>query len=155
MGYTTRAGSDLIALGVSSISRVGRDFAQNLKTTSGYQDTVNQDRLPIERGLRMSDEDLFRESIIQRLMCYGGVDFGALAATHGENLLDSPAARKRLDELLGDGLITLDANHLRITPLGRFFLRNIAMVFDAYLGKPATEHAGNGTPQPLRFSRTV
>jgi oxygen-independent coproporphyrinogen III oxidase len=155
MGYTTRAGGDLISLGVSSISRVGRDFAQNVKTTGDYEAIVGRDQMPIERGLRLSDDDLFRESIIQRLMCYGDVDFAALAATHGVNLLDSPDARRRLDELLGDALVTLDHHRLRITPLGRFFLRNIAMVFDAYLGKPASHQTPGSKPQALSFSRTV
>ena len=155
MGYTTRAGSDLIALGVSSISRVGRDFAQNVKTNREYEECIDNDRLPVERGLRLSDEDLFRESIIQRLMCYGDVDLAAVEAKFGINLLASPEAKRRLDELLGDKLISLESGRLRITPLGRFFLRNIAMVFDAYLGKPITHRPPRRQGADLTFSRTV
>jgi oxygen-independent coproporphyrinogen-3 oxidase len=159
MGYTTRAGSDLLAFGVSSISRVGRDFAQNVKTTADYERIMDTDgALPIERGLRLSDDDLLRESLIQRLMCYGQVDFAALETEHGVDLLGDERTARKLDELLGDGLIDLTDRRLRITDLGRFFLRNIAMVFDAYLGKPSSEAPSNGRddkPVQLRFSRTV
>ena len=159
MGYTTRAGSDLLAFGVSSISRVGRDFAQNVKTTDDYERIVDIDgALPIERGMRLSDEDLLRESLIQRLMCYGDVDLGALETEHGINVLADPETAARLDELAADGLVDLSGRRLQITDLGRFFLRNIAMVFDAYLGKPGAEgpsNADGSKPVQLRFSRTV
>lgn len=159
MGYTTRAGSDLLAFGVSSISRVGRDFAQNVKTTAEYEQIMDTDGvLPIERGLRLSDEDLVRESLIQRLMCYGHVDFAAIEAQYGINLLGEEGTAKKLDELLGDGLIEMSGRSLHISKLGRFFLRNIAMVFDAYQGKSQggeSSAAQGGKIETPRFSRTV
>ena len=52
----------------------------------------------------------------------------------------------RLAPLAVDGLITLDDESLKVTDLGRFFLRNVAMCFDAYLDTDGEK------PQ---FSRTV
>ena len=158
MGYTTRAGSDLLAFGVSSISRVGRDFAQNVKTTDEYEQSVEGGAIPIERGMRLSDDDLLRESVIQGLMCYGRIDFAAVEARHGVDLLAGDKARRQLDELATDGLIDWQEKQLRITDLGRYFLRNVAMVFDAYPGQvppPESDAPAASKPTELRFSRTV
>jgi oxygen-independent coproporphyrinogen-3 oxidase len=150
MGYTTRAGRDLVAFGVSSISRVGRDFVQSVKETLEYSEAIDAGTLPVEIGMRLSDDDLLREHVIQSLMCYGRVDFDVVAERFGVQLLDQdPSIMPALDELAKDSLIEWEARTLRATPLGSFFLRNIAMAFDAYLGQPP---AGAGKVQ---FSRTV
>jgi oxygen-independent coproporphyrinogen-3 oxidase len=47
-----------------------------------------------------------------------------------------------------DGLMKVDGGRLCVTDLGRIFLRNIAMPFDAYLGAQQVEI------QP-RFSKTI
>jgi oxygen-independent coproporphyrinogen-3 oxidase len=154
MGYTTRAGRDLMAFGVSSISRVGRDFAQNAKTTEAHRAAVRAGRLPIERGMRLSDEDLAREAAIQSLMCYGSVDLAAVRGRTGLDLLSGPAVAERLESLRADGLVEWDHDTLSATELGRFFLRNIAMVFDAYLGRPVLEDVRGKTVQ-VRFSNSV
>jgi oxygen-independent coproporphyrinogen-3 oxidase len=47
-------------------------------------------------------------------------------------------ALQRLEPLAADGLVELRPGEIRATPLGRIFLRNIAMPFDAYLA-PTSE----------------
>jgi oxygen-independent coproporphyrinogen-3 oxidase len=49
---------------------------------------------------------------------------------------------------LDDGLITLDNDEIRVTFLGRIFIRNLAMIFDPYLEKQRLAE------QPL-FSKTL
>ena len=46
-----------------------------------------------------------------------------------------------------DGLVELASDGLRVTPRGRFFLRNVCMPFDAYLGA--------ASPDRPVYSRTV
>jgi oxygen-independent coproporphyrinogen-3 oxidase len=53
-----------------------------------------------------------------------------------------------LEELVDDGLVTFDGRVLQVTPLGRLLVRNVAMMFDAYLPR----HANDKAPT---FSRTV
>jgi oxygen-independent coproporphyrinogen III oxidase len=154
MGYTTHAGDDMLGFGVSSIGRVGRDFAQTIKTTGEYEDALEAGRLPIERGLRLSNEDLAREWVIQSIMCYGEVDLGE-AESRGVDALGDSGVRARLQELEGDGLVEWSGRTLRVTVRGRYFLRNVAMVFDAYLGRAAVLPAVNRQSVELRFSRTV
>jgi oxygen-independent coproporphyrinogen-3 oxidase len=157
MGYTTRAGCDLLAFGPSAISRVGRDFAQNVKSLEAYETAVDSGHLPIERGMRLSDDDLLREHVIQTIMCYGRVDFDKVLSMFGADLLDSDTVKRGLEAVENDGLIEWSGcgRTLKVTPRGTFFLRNIAMSFDAYLGKPAGHTVIKGTPVPLKFSKTV
>jgi len=42
----------------------------------------------------------------------------------------------RLGALHTDGLVELTPESIRVTLLGRIFIRNIGMVFDKYLQKP-------------------
>jgi oxygen-independent coproporphyrinogen-3 oxidase len=157
MGYTTRAGCDLLAFGPSAISRVGRDFAQNVKGLEDYENRVDSGRLPIERGMRLSDDDLLREHVIQTIMCYGRVDFDKVRSMFSADLLESEAVRTGLEALENDGLIswTGTGRAMKVTPRGGFFLRNIAMIFDAYLGKPTGHVVIKGAPVQLKFSKTV
>jgi oxygen-independent coproporphyrinogen III oxidase len=163
MGYTTRAGTgaSLLSFGASSISRIGRDFAQNVKTTHEYEARLSAGRLPVHRGMRLSDDDLAREHIIQRLMCYGSIDLGEVQRRFGVDVAGSLSAeaRNQLAGFAGDGLIEQNGDEVRVLPLGRYFLRNIAMVFDAYLGKgppaPSVEGRAGEEPVQIRFSRTV
>ena len=63
-------------------------------------------------------------------MTFGEVSAAALA--------ELPAERARLEELAAEGLVAFARDGaMRVTPLGRLFVRNVAMVFDAYLGEEA------------------
>jgi oxygen-independent coproporphyrinogen-3 oxidase len=154
MGYATHTGEDMLAFGVSSIGRIGRDFAQNVKTTDEYEAAIDSGNLPVQRGMRLSDEDLARERVIQSVMCYGIADCAELES-RGVDVLADENTRRRLEELEADELIERHANQIRVTALGRYFLRNVAMVFDGYLGKAPAADPGNGSPVQIRFSRTV
>jgi oxygen-independent coproporphyrinogen-3 oxidase len=54
--------------------------------------------------------------------------------------------RAGVKELQDDGLVTFDGALLRVTPLGQLLVRNVAMLFDAYLKKEGAKR---------QFSRTV
>jgi oxygen-independent coproporphyrinogen-3 oxidase len=133
-GYSTQPDCDLLALGVSSIGRVGSTFSQNVKTLEAYYDLLDQGRLPVERGLAMSRDDLVRQSVIMALMCQGHVLFESIELAH---LIDfQPYFAQEMEALLKmqtQGLVALDATGIQVTELGWFFVRGVAMVFDKYL----------------------
>ena len=54
----------------------------------------------------------------------------------------------QLDELRGDGLIETGLGEIRVTPLGRVFIRNLGMIFDRYLREQQMD------ARPL-FSKTL
>lgn len=133
-GYSTHADTDLVALGVSAISKVGNSYAQNAKTLGGYYRLLEEGRLPIERGLALDGEDRLRRAVIQHLMCATRLDFAAIESAFGIDFEQHFAHElARLAPLLADGLAVRDAGGLRVTARGRLLLRHLAMVFDGRL----------------------
>jgi oxygen-independent coproporphyrinogen-3 oxidase len=147
MGYTTQAARDMLSFGVTAISEVAGAFAQNVKTIAEYDEHLDAGRLPVERGLRRSDEDERRRAVILDLMCRFRLDY----AQHGgrdEFVRRYANALAALQPLAADGLLAFDDDGIRVTELGRLFVRNVAMPFDGYLERQRAAAA------PM-FSRTV
>ena len=133
-GYSTQPDCDLIALGVSSIGCVGAVYSQNAKTLDEYYDLLNHDHLPVVRGLALSRDDILRRSVIMALMCQGMVHFESVDSAH---LIDfaryfAPELQA-LAPLQAQGLVDVDAVGIQVTPLGWYFVRAIAMVFDRHV----------------------
>jgi oxygen-independent coproporphyrinogen-3 oxidase len=146
-GYTTHKDCDIYAFGVSAISQTEDVYVQNCKRLSDYEARIAAGRLATERGVRVSRDDKIRRDAILALMCDLYLDRQALAAKWGIDF-DAYFA-DALDELAGlaaDGLVVITPERIAVTDLGRIFLRNIAMCFDAYLKRDRD--------QP-RYSRTV
>ena len=145
-GYSTCDETDIVALGVSSISQVGDGYAQNAKSLEEYRQAIEGGTLATQRGLALSQEDLLRREVILGLMCHFRLDRREVADRWHIDF-DRHFARdlKRLAPLADDGLVEIGENRIEVTPTGRLMVRNIAMAFDAYLeSEPAA-----------RYSRTV
>jgi oxygen-independent coproporphyrinogen-3 oxidase len=133
-GYSTQPDCDLIALGVSSIGRVGPTFSQNVKTLDEYYDLLNQGRLPVVRGMALSRDDLVRRTVIMALMCQGSVLFESIELSHLVDFKQYFATEMDSLAVMQDqGLLTIDHTGVHVTELGWFFVRGVAMVFDKYL----------------------
>jgi oxygen-independent coproporphyrinogen-3 oxidase len=150
MGYTTRAGVDLLGFGPSAISELSGSYAQSVRELEPWHEAVAGGRLATLRGHRLSRDDQERRWVIGEIMCHGEVRAADWRARAGSDFGSRFAAeRQALEPLEADGLVSFDHDgSLRVTPLGRLALRNVAMAFDAYLpGQRAGE-------RPL-FSQTV
>jgi len=146
-GYSTHRHCDLVGLGVSSISSIGNVFSQNSVTTMEYESIIEDDGLPVRKGVAIDDDDLIRADAIQSLMCYDALVFDEFDAKHNIDFREYFADEiGRLDPLIEDGLIGLETTGIRIKPKGRLLLRNIAMVFDRYI---------NDAQNDNRFSRAI
>lgn len=149
MGYTTHADSDLVGLGVSAISHIGDSFSQNPRDLPSWQAALDDGRLPVFRGMRMDEDDQLRADLIQHLMCQGEIPVAALERRYGIAFAEYFAsALAKLQPLVADGLVCVEASRIAATSRGRMLLRNIAMCFDRYLDQPVTD------ARP-RFSRAV
>ena len=137
-GYSTHGDCDLIGLGVSAIGAVGNSYSQNRKDLSGYYAALDRGRLPIDRGIALSVDDVLRREVIQRLMCKGELCMREIESRYALDFSNYFAGElAALNALAGDGLITSEANVIRVTERGRALLRTIAMAFDAYLPRAA------------------
>jgi oxygen-independent coproporphyrinogen III oxidase len=133
-GYSTRAQCDLIALGVSAISRVGHVYAQNAGTLQAYHDALEQGELPFVRGKVMDRDDEIRRDAIHSLLCQSVLSFDEMDERWGIDAFHYfTPEREALHVLQEDGLVELGMRTLRITPKGRFLSRVVAMRFDKYL----------------------
>jgi oxygen-independent coproporphyrinogen-3 oxidase len=133
-GYSTQADCDLIALGVSSIGRIGSTYSQNAKTMEEYADLLDQGHLPVVRGLALTRDDLIRRSVIMALMCQGHLQYEAinLAWLVDFKSLFSQELRQ-LEDMQAQGLVQLSESGIQVTAMGWFFVRGVAMVFDRYV----------------------
>jgi oxygen-independent coproporphyrinogen III oxidase len=147
-GYSTRAGRDLVGLGMSAISHIGPSFSQNEKVLDRYYAHMDRRELPVIAGLQMTEDDLLREHVIMRLMCDFQLDKRKIEQDY-KLVFDEyfSIALEGLAELEADGLAIVTPDSITVTENGRFFIRNIAMCFDAYLPKMMTS-------KPM-FSKTL
>ena len=133
-GYSTQPECDLVALGVSAIGRVGATYSQNAKTLDEYYDHLDQGRLPVVRGLALTRDDVLRRAVIMALMCQGHVDFESIGLAHLVDFKRYFASELvALAPLAAQGLVHLRDHEIELTPMGWFFVRAVAMVFDRYL----------------------
>jgi oxygen-independent coproporphyrinogen III oxidase len=146
MGYVVRKGTDLVGIGASAIGELGNAYFQNLRGAKEYEERVRSTGLAAFRGHRLSLDDERRKWIIQTLMCRFRLDYPEYEARFGESFSKAFADEiARLGPFTADGLITLSPKSLVVTETGRLFIRNLAMVFDAYLKGP----------QKVTYSKTV
>lgn len=151
MGYTVHKASDFLGLGVSSIGSVAGAFAQNQKKLVRYYEAIEKGRFPIEKGYVLSEDDRIRAKVILELMCNFrvkasdvsaafGIDFAAYFAKEIAELTEPDGAEAQ-------GFVNVDDEGIRVSPLGRLFIRNVCMIFDPYMREKR-----EGRPV---FSRTV
>jgi len=148
-GYSTRAGLDLYALGITSISQTHNVYAQNVKTLPEYYSRMDQGRLATYKGYRLNEDDQIRRWVITRLMCDFELHPREVEAHLNIDFSDYFSQEiDALGEFEDDGLLTVTDDLIQVTSLGRLLIRNIAMTFDAYLAKQTSD-------KKPTYSRTV
>ena len=131
-GYTTHAGLDSFAIGLTSISETKTSYRQNFKNMESYADSLSRGVLPIERGIILDGDDLLRRGVIMDVMCLLKVRFGDYGADFKKVFA---SAFPKLELMQADGLVEIFDDRFEVSNLGRLFLRNIAMLFDGRLAK--------------------
>ena len=146
-GYSTHAGADLYALGITSISQFGKVYAQNYKKEKEYFESIDNNTFPVERGFHLSEDDLLRRYVITKIMCDFELDFNSVDKKF--NIEFEKYFGKSLEgmiDLVADGLVEIKNRKLNVTGMGRLLIRNIAMNFDWYIEQKADN---------AKYSRTV
>lgn len=145
-GYSTNADCDMIAMGITAISRVGDNYSQNVRTIEEYESFLSKGKIPIFRGIELEADDVLRRDVINQLMCNNSLDIARLEKkwkidfkTYFKSSLEN------LQQMTDDGLLKLSKTELTITTAGRMLARSICMQFDRYLQEKHTN----------RFSRVI
>ncbi len=142
MGYTTSKTKLLIGLGVSSISDSWNAFAQNVKVVEEYEAMISGDIFPVGKGHFLTEEDHSIRRHILNVMCTGETEWQS-----EEKISFIGEAIERLKVMQADGLVEMHPGRLVVTEIGKPFLRNICMAFDARLWR--------GQAQSKIFSMSV
>lgn len=147
MGYTTRRGLDLVAFGVSGISSVANTYAQNGKDMEAYHLAMARGESAMERGYLLTREDAFRRELIIDIFCNFRLDMQAFSKRWDLDFQQTFSAElDKLSSFVADGIVELTDDLIQVTPIGRAFVRNVCMLFDAHLEQDASKR---------RYSRTV
>ena len=146
-GYSTHANTDMVSMGVTSISQIGHSFSQNVKTEDDYFELIDSNNFPMMRGLELKGDDILRQEVISELICHFQLNTIIISKIYG---IDFWKYFKQewhdLEVMQKDGLLTLDEHSIHVTPKGKLLIRNICMVFDIYLRQK--QHS-------QRFSKTI
>jgi oxygen-independent coproporphyrinogen-3 oxidase len=133
-GYSTRSDCDLIGLGVSSISKVGPTYAQNVRELPEYYDRLRAGVLPVARGVLLDMDDLVRRAVIMALMCHLELSKESIESAYlikfDEYFRRELADLHTFEEV---GLVKVTPGWINVQPKGKLLIRAIAMVFDRYL----------------------
>ena len=133
-GYSTQPDNDLIGLGVSAIGKVGACYYQNAKTLPEYYGALRQGRLPVQRGIALTHDDLLRRDVIMALMCQGRVEFEAIEQEHRSPIREYFAPElQALQPMAEAGLVQIEPGAIQVTASGWYVVRAVAMVFDRWL----------------------
>ncbi len=147
-GYTTKGGADLIGIGLTSIGE-GKDYyVQNYKDMRDYEAAIDEGRLPVHRGVKLSEDDVLRNFVIMELMSNFKLNIKRVEKEFNIDFSKYFAdALSDLQEFVEADLVTITDKEIDINITGTMLIRNIAMPFDAYMKKT--------DDNKKRFSKTI
>ncbi len=145
-GYSTNADSDMIAMGITAIGRIGDNYSQNVRTIEEYESCLKQNKVPVFRGIELDDDDILRREIINQLMCNNNLDINKIEKKWGIDFKTYfKSSLENLQKMADDNLLKIGKTKLTITATGRLLARSICMQFDRYLQEKDSK----------RFSRVI
>ena len=146
-GYSTNAGTDLYAMGVSSISQFGEIYAQNYKDEKRYFELIDNGIVPVMKGYKLTADDIIRKEVIMKIMCDFELKFDDIEKKFDIRFEDYfNYGLQHLSEFVEDGLVEISNRKITVSEMGRFLIRNIAMNFDGYIERKEDK---------AKYSRTI
>jgi oxygen-independent coproporphyrinogen-3 oxidase len=146
-GYSTNAGADLYAMGITSISQLKNVYAQNYKTEKEYYSALDNEKLPTVKGYQLTTDDHLRREVIMKLMCNFELDFKSIEDQFNINFKEYFAwGLNNLKEMETDDLVEISDGGIKVKNMGRMLIRNIAINFDGYIERKEDK---------AKYSRTV
>jgi oxygen-independent coproporphyrinogen III oxidase len=138
-GYSTFAGFDLVAMGITGITQLERTYFQNTKEMDEYESLIDVGRIPIKKVIHVDDDDIIRRTVIMALICQFRLEYAEIDKRFGISFQHEFAMQiQALESMQNDGLLTLTGKGIEVSEIGRLLIRNICMVFDRHL-KPVED----------------
>ena len=148
MGYTPKSNVHLFGFGMTAISEFNKYFLQNEKKLKPYKEQITSTGFAGYRGIELSRDDQIRKWTIHRLICHFFLSFSEFSTEFEINFSDYFKEELiHLEEMCNDGLLEINENNLTVINHGQILVRNICMIFDAYLKKSDT--------LKVRYSKTL
>ncbi|QUX91871.1 oxygen-independent coproporphyrinogen III oxidase [Marinomonas sp. A3A] len=137
-GYTTHAGTDLVAFGVSAISDLNGVYIQNHTDLSIYRSSIEKGQLAIAKGYISDLDDRIRHQVIMTLISQFELNVVVIEKKYNIDFFEYFSEEmERLTPMVKDGMLDIDCSGMqttiKVTERGRLLIRCICMVFDKYL----------------------
>lgn len=142
LGTTAGRYEGTLGIGIHAVSMIGQSYYfQNVYASSGvkrnydrYMSLLNERKLPIFHGHRMSEDDLLRRDAIQELRSYFYLDGEKLEKKYGIDFLNYFDREVCiLKECVEDGIVEIHEKKIMITELGYEFADAVCSRFDTYI----------------------
>jgi len=131
MGYSPGRFHDTLSIGPSGMTQISSYYFQNTYSIPDYCNSVANGNIPVFRGYSLNNDDVIRREIMNEVMTYYHIDIQAFEQKYATSFHTYFQTKlKNLDALAVDGILEIAPASIKVTALGRFFLRNICMVFD-------------------------
>ncbi|MBZ0163838.1 MAG: oxygen-independent coproporphyrinogen III oxidase [Notoacmeibacter sp.] len=140
-GYTDDRAPVLIGLGTSAIGQLPQGYVQNSPASGDYQRRIAECGLAAVRGYELSQDDVMRSAVIEKLMCEFKFSRDWVRGKFGDG---ASAIIEEADYLAGadaEGFFARDGDTYRVTDIGKPFVRVVASHFDAYFGAGKARHS--------------
>ncbi len=141
MGYVPHKPGVLIGLGCSAISDTGNCYMQNKPVVEDYMQDINQNKWAYCKGHLLTPQDIIIKNHITNLMCFFETRWDSSANKYFAKVEDE------LKSLSKEGLLEYEQGSIKVTQLGRHFVRNICAAIDPHIEKEAAGHN--------RFSKAI
>ena len=140
-GYTTDSAPVLIGLGASAIGSLPQGYVQNFPQVPAYREAITNGKLPVARGVALTEEDRIRRTVIERLMCDLQADLDAIASRNNRSPAMFTDALEALAPMADDGIVAVEGGKITISPQWRSAARVVCAAFDRYLPQQNARHS--------------
>tara|TARA_B100001123_G_C15339520_1_gene1034218 strand:+ start:5185 stop:6612 length:1428 start_codon:yes stop_codon:yes gene_type:complete len=134
LGVQKGAATNFVAVGSSAKGSLGDDYySHNYYSMNLYQKSLDEGKLPVYRGIKLSKDDKIRKHLMNDLRTYFKIEFKEIENIFKINFKEYfDTELKSLTEHVKDKLVLMSPQYVEITELGRHFAPQIANVFDKY-----------------------
>lgn len=136
-GYSPGRGNKIIGIGPSAVSKITDDYYfQNYSTVHDYKKAVLEDRQPIRRFAKLSQDDKIRREVVTYLRSRLTVDLNELTRIYQiDYSVYFKDELRLLQKYIEMGVVTFRDGRIDATEVGKPFIAFVCMLFDRYSGE--------------------